>query len=63
MVTVVLVVVAALLSRSAQVFLAVMVGWNLGLGLVLTFDIREWLHRLHEVLPFCVYVGELTFIF
>ncbi|CAM9457889.1 unnamed protein product [Pylaiella littoralis] len=53
--TIAVVVAAALLSRAGQVFLGIMVGWNVVQGVFLTYDVREWPHRLQEVLPYCAY--------
>lgn len=52
------VVAAALESRPGQFFLAFMVAWNGAVGLSLTYNFREWPHRLQEVLPYYVYFGR-----
>lgn len=59
--TIAVVVAAALLSRAGQVFLGIMVGWNVVQGVFLTYDVREWPHRLQEVLPYCAYYCETNF--
>lgn len=61
MVTVVIVAAAALVSGTGKMFLAIMVAWNGAFGLFLTYNFREWPHRLQEVLPYCVYFGEMFF--
>ena len=58
MVTVAVVVAAAMVSPVGRAFLGVMIVWNTTLGLLLTHDVREWPHRLQEVLPYCVYTCE-----
>lgn len=58
MLTITVVVSAALLSTAGKVFLGIMVGWNTIQGVLLTYDVREWPHRLQEVLPYCAYYCE-----
>ncbi len=52
------VVAAALFSRVGIAFLGAMVVGNAATGLSLTYDVREWPHRLQEVLPYCIYTCE-----
>ncbi len=57
-VTTAVLVTAALVSRVGRAFLGIMVVWNVAMGLFLTHDVREWPHRLQEVLPYCIYTCE-----
>lgn len=56
--TISVIIAAALLSSAGRVFLGIMVGWNVVQGVLLTYDVREWPHRLQEVLPYCAYYCE-----
>lgn len=57
--TIACVVATAVLFRAGQLFLGVTVAWNAAVGLFLTHDVREWPHRLQEVLLYCVFICEL----
>lgn len=39
--------------------MGMLMGLNLVMGLLATFDVREWPHRLQEVLVFSVYLCEM----
>lgn len=61
MATIACVVAVAALFRAGQAFLVVTVLWNAVIGLLLTHDVREWPHRLQELLFYCVYVCKMCF--
>lgn len=49
---------AAIVSRSVQLFVCLSIGLNLVVGLALTFDPKEWPHRLQEALLYVVFLCE-----
>lgn len=42
-------------------FLILMIGLNLTVGLALTYDWREWPHRLQEIILYVIFLCELCF--
>lgn len=49
-------VVSATVSSGVQMFLILMIGLNLTVGLALTYDWREWPHRLQEIILYVIFL-------
>ncbi|CAM9418859.1 unnamed protein product, partial [Discosporangium mesarthrocarpum] len=47
---------AAAVTVGGRVFLALAIGLNLGVGLVLTHDLREWRHRFEEIVFYLLFL-------
>lgn len=45
---------------NVQKFVALALGLNLTVGLALTYDRQEWPHRVHEIIPYVVFLCECT---
>lgn len=49
---------AAVVSGGVQTFVILVIVLNLTVGLALTYDIREWPHRLQEIILYVIFLCE-----
>lgn len=47
-----------MVSEGVQIFVILAIVLNLSVGLALTYDVREWPHRLQEIILYVIFLCE-----